>query len=96
MQIEKFLDTAIDLKVSFLKAKDKGIYNYSDYRDGFQISSSLFQEIKGDRDHTIKVFDKSNYKYEYQVIIAGLMFFCLSPYLIYEDDAERLQDEEDV
>lgn len=93
MQIENLIDTAVDLRISTLRAKETKIIAYSDWKDGFQVSSTTFQEIKGNRDY--EVFDRKDeeYKYLYTMKISGLLFFAVSPFLIYEGDEGKVQEE---
>lgn len=99
MQIEKLVDAAIDYRISKLKAREQGIIGVTDCggsREEFQIyDKDDFKEIIKTRDYTISRRD-SEFKYQYNVKVAGLNFVCLTPFLFKEEDKEFIVEAEEV
>lgn len=97
MQIEKLVDAAIDYRVSKLKAREQGIIGVTDCggkREEFQIyDKDDFEEIIETREFIVTKRE-SEYRYQYNVKVAGLNFMYLTPYLFREEDMDYIVEEE--
>lgn len=92
MNIENFIDTAIDFRASKIRAKELGIINIYDYLiEEFLITDKVFKNIAKDRNYTIKAFNE-NYEFEYKVTICGLNFVALTKELLFEGDEGRITE----
>lgn len=91
---ESIIDTAVDLRIMTLKAKEQGIIDYNpDENEEFLITAETFKSIKGNREHKVSKTNGNYYPYRYDVEIAGLKFFAIAPCLMYENDLEKLGGE---
>lgn len=59
----------------------------------FQVTSTTFQEIRGNREYWIENRNDKEIPYKYITKIAGMKFYCISPYLLYEGDKCRVVEE---
>lgn len=93
MQREKLLDVAEEVRLATFKANEQNII-YNQYSDAFIVTSTLFQDIRGNKSYTVEHFEHGDesQKYKYRMTVAGLTFITLSPFLIHEGDREKLKE----
>ena len=93
MQREKILDVAEEVRLATFKANEQNI-TYNEYSDAFIVTSTTFQDIRGNKSYTVERFEHGDesQKYKYRMTMAGLTFIALSPFLIYEGDSEKLKE----
>ena len=88
------LDVAEEVRRATFRANEQNII-YNEYSDAFIVTSTTFQDIRGNKSYTVERFehgDKSQ-KYKYRMTMAGLTFIALSPLLIYEGDEAKIIEE---
>lgn len=100
MQTEKLVDAAIDLRDATLRAREQGIISYTGgqyAKEEFQIyDKDNFKEMIETREYRVTKRD-DEYRYQYNVKVAGLNFICITPFLFKEEDKEFIvTEEEDV
>ena len=93
MQREKLLDVAEEIRRATFRANEQNII-YNQYSDAFIVTSTTFQDIRGNKSYTVERFEHGdkNQKYKYRMTISGLTFMALSPFLIHEGDREKLKE----
>ena len=89
INIEEFTNTAADFKVSTEKAYRQGIIGTNDR--GFQITKETFQDILGDREYEITKRNDEERPWRYSTKIVGLTFYCITPFLLFADDKDKIE-----
>ena len=92
MNIESFIDTAIDFRASKLRANEQGIISIHDCpNEEFLIRKETFKNVAKDRDYTIETYN-ADYEFEYKVTICGLNFVALTNELLFVGDEEKITE----
>jgi len=92
MDIEKMIDTAVDLKIATLRAKEQGIISYTEMDNKFQVyDEKNFRRMLKMKEYKIKRFDYPPYKYEYKVVVLGLNLIYIAIEYLFIGDADKLE-----
>ena len=92
MNIEKMIDTAVDLKIATLRAKEQGIISYTEMGNKFRVyDEKNFRRMLEMREYKIKRFNNPPYKYEYKVVVLGLNLTYIAIEYLFTGDADKLE-----